>query len=100
MRQVMLKLAGGEGVAVYNGGGGVVLQVRRLVHGAEDPTAASFKSGVVLTPVVAARVAAELLTAAGMEAREFIPHRSSNEPESTGLRQQPAVAHPTAGGGE
>jgi hypothetical protein len=72
MRQVHLKLVSGESVAVYGGEGKLVLQVRRLVHGAEDPLAASFKSGVALTPAEAARVAAELLTMAAAETQRIL----------------------------
>ena len=65
MRTVNIKTRPGESVTIYSGHGRLVLQVRRLVHGSDDPAAASFKSGVELTPADAARVAAELLTAAG-----------------------------------
>ena len=71
-----MKLASGEGVAVYAGEGKLVLQVRRLVHGADDPLAASFKSAVVLTPAEAVRVAAELLTLAAEEVRQVLKCRS------------------------
>lgn len=64
MRESMTKLASGEAVVVYSGDGRIVLQVRRLVHGADDPLAASFKSAVTLTVPEALRVACELLAVA------------------------------------
>jgi hypothetical protein len=70
MTQIHLKLTSGDGVSVYNADQGIVLQVRRLVHGDDDPTANSFKSGVVLTPAEATRVAAELLAIVGRELRK------------------------------
>ena len=65
MRTLSIDAGQGEKVVIYSGEGRIVLQVRRLIHGADDPTAPSFKSGVTLTPTQAARVAAELLTVAG-----------------------------------
>ena len=67
MRSVNIKTRPGESVTIYSGNGQLVLQVRRLVHGNDDPTACSFKSGIVLTPVECARIAAELMIAAGQE---------------------------------
>jgi hypothetical protein len=67
MTQVHVKLSGGEGVSLYGTDRGIVLQVRRLVHGADDPLAASFKTGVLLTAAEASRVAAELLTLASRD---------------------------------
>jgi hypothetical protein len=61
MRELMMKLASGEAVVVYSGEGRIVLQVRRVVHGADDPVAPSFKSAVTLTVPEALRVASELL---------------------------------------
>ena len=67
MRSANVQLRGGESVLIYAGDGRVVLQVRRLVHGHEDPAAASsFKSGVTLDAARAVAVAAELLRAAGV----------------------------------
>jgi hypothetical protein len=65
MRAVKVDTGDGEGVVVYTDteAGRLVLQVRRLVHGAADPLAASFKSAVALDAVQASRVAAELLLA-------------------------------------
>jgi hypothetical protein len=63
MRTVNFKLTSGESIVVYSDRRRIVLQVRQLVHGATDPAAASFKSGVTLTQPEALRVAAELLNA-------------------------------------
>ena len=73
---------------MYEGGGRLVLQMRRPVHGGDDPAAASFKSGVVLTPAEAANVAATLLTAAGMEAAVPTP----DDPQSAAEADWPAAA--------
>ena len=70
MTQTHLKLSTGDGVSIYNADNGIVLQVRRLVHGADDPCANSFKSDVVLTPMGATRVAAELLSIVCRELKE------------------------------
>jgi len=63
MRFVNVVSGDGESVMVYSGDGRIVLQVRRVVHGQDDPLAASFKSGVLLDKVAALRVASELLRA-------------------------------------
>jgi hypothetical protein len=69
MRSVKIDGREGEAVMVYSGNGRIVLQVRRLVHGALDPLAPSFKSAVQLDPITASKVAAELLAAAAAMAR-------------------------------
>jgi hypothetical protein len=62
MRSVKVDTGDGQGVVIYTDteAGRLVLQVRRLVHRAADPLAASFKSAVALDAVQASRVAAEL----------------------------------------
>ena len=73
MRNFKIEGRPGEAVMIYSGDGQIILQVRRLVHGVDDPLAASFKSGVRLDAVTAARVAVELLQAAARLAGESKP---------------------------
>lgn len=71
MRNNTFKLSAGDAIVVYSEPGRIVLQVRRLVHGADDPLAASFKSGVLLAPAEAIKVATELLIAATRDAERL-----------------------------
>ena len=70
LQQTCLKLASGDKVMIYISNGQIVLQVRHLIHGDADPTAASFKSGVPVTSGEAIAIARELLHAVTLRDRQ------------------------------